>query len=142
MNKQIIIGRLTADPELRTTQNGVATATISVAVDRRFAKQGEERKADFFSVVFWRQQAEFVAKYFRKGSSIAVEGEMQCRNYEKDGHKYYVWELIADRAEFVGNKNTNTATGSVAKSEAATTNFSAPAESIEVELNDNDDLPF
>ena len=82
LNVAIIMGRLTADPELRTTASGVAVTTFSVAVDRRFQRQGEEKQTDFINVVAWRQTAEFVSRYFHRGSMIAVRGSIQQRNYE------------------------------------------------------------
>ena len=79
MNKVILMGRLTADPELKTTPSGVSVASFSIAVDRRYAKQGEERQTDFINIVCWRQKAEFVCKYFVKGQLIALEGSIQTR---------------------------------------------------------------
>ena len=109
-NKVILMGRLTRDPELRTTPNGISVATFSIAVDRRFAKSGEERKTDFFNIVAWRQTAEFVSKYFSKGRSILVEGELQTRSYvDKDGVTRYITEIIADNLHFTGEpKSSNT----------------------------------
>lgn len=103
LNRAILIGRLTKDPELRTTPNGVAVTTFSIAVDRRFSGKGEERKTDFFNIVAWRQQAEFVAKYFSKGRAIAVQGEIQNRSYvDKDGNTRYITEIVADSVHFTG----------------------------------------
>ena len=82
LNSVIIMGRLTADPELRTTPNGVSVTSFTVAVDRRFQKQGEEKQTDFISVVAWRQTADFVTRFFKKGQMIAVQGSLQVRNYE------------------------------------------------------------
>ena len=88
LNCAVIMGRLTADPELRQTPNGVAVTTFTVAVDRGFVRQGEERKAHFINVVAWRQTAEFVSRYFTKGSMIAVQGSIQTRTYDdKNGLK-------------------------------------------------------
>ena len=102
-NRVILMGRLTRDPELRTTPNGVSVATFSIAVDRRFARSGEERKADFFNIVAWRQAADFVSKYFAKGRSILVEGELQNRSYvDKEGVTRYITEVIADNLHFTG----------------------------------------
>lgn len=112
-NKVILMGRLTRDPELKTTPNGISVATFSIAVDRRFAKSGEERKTDFFNIVAWRQQAEFVSKFFYKGRSILVEGEIQNRSYvDKDGVTRYITEVIADNVSFTGEpKGSNTGAG-------------------------------
>lgn len=104
MNKIIIKGRLTADPELRSTTSGVPVCTIKVAVDRGF--KGEDKQTDFFDCTFWRQGAEFVSRYFTKGREILVEGEMQSRKYEdKNGNKRTAWEIGNARAEFCGSKN-------------------------------------
>lgn len=109
LNKIILMGNLTKDPELKTTPNGVAVATFSVAVGRRFAKQGDEVTADFFNVVAWRNTAEFVSKYFTKGSSISIVGSVQNRSYtDMQGQKRYVTEVIADECYFTGNKSENT----------------------------------
>ena len=80
LNCAIIMGRLTADPELRTTGNGTSVTSFSVAVERSYARAGEERQTDFINVVAWRQQAEFITRYFRKGSMIAIQGSIQTRN--------------------------------------------------------------
>lgn len=105
MNVIAIVGRLTADPELKKTNTGTSVCTISVAVDRSYVKQGEERKSDFFTVVAWKAQAEFISKFFRKGSYIAIDGEMQSRQYEdKNGIKRMVWELIVAHASFCESK--------------------------------------
>ena len=103
-NKAILIGRMVADPELKTTPNGVSVTSFRIAVDRAFAK---ERTADFFSITCWRQQAEFVCKYFAKGKPIGIEGEIRNREYtDKDGNKRTATEIVADRVFFVGGKET------------------------------------
>ncbi len=103
MNKCIFIGRLTADPELRTTQSGISNCNFKIAVQRRFKDNNGERQADFFNCVSWRQTAEFVTRYFHKGDMIAVEGSMQNRSYDaQDGSKRYVTELIVDNVEMCG----------------------------------------
>ena len=105
INKAILVGRLTADPELRTTQSGVSVCSFTVAVDRRFSGNGGERQADFISCVAWRQSAEFIAKYFNKGKLIGVEGSIQTRNYEdRQGNKLTAVEVIVDNASFIGSK--------------------------------------
>lgn len=102
MNLIVIKGRLVRDPELRQTGNGTAVCTVDLAVDRPYSK---EKETDFFTVVFWRQAAEFVAQYFTKGREMLVQGEMQSRKYEdKDGNNRTAWEVKADRVEFCGNK--------------------------------------
>lgn len=109
MNIAILLGRLTRDPELRTTQSGLSVATFTIAIDRKFKNADGTRTADFISCVAWRQTAEFIAQYFHKGSMIAVEGTIQTRNYEaQDGSgKRYVTEVIVDAAHFTGNKQDN-----------------------------------
>ena len=100
MNYTAIIGNLANDPEARTTQSGIANTTFRVAVQRRYRNANGDRDADFFTVVTWRQTAEFCAKYLTKGRKVCVEGAMQCRSYEaQDGTKRYVWELVADHVD-------------------------------------------
>lgn len=105
-NKVILMGRITHDLELKTTQTGATVCTFSIAVDRRFQQKGEEKKTDFFNIVAWRQQAEFVTRYFSKGRCILVEGELQTRTYtDKNGQNVRVTEIIADRLCFTGEKS-------------------------------------
>lgn len=102
LNVIAIMGRLTAEPELRHTPNGVATCTFRIAVERSFARAGEERKADFIDIVTWRKTAEFVCKYFGKGSLIAVNGSLQTRSYEdKNGNRRTAYEVVADNVHKV-----------------------------------------
>lgn len=106
MNKVVLIGRLVRDPELRTTSSQTAVATFTVAVDRRFKSASGERQADFINCVAWRQQAEFVGKYFSKGNRIGVIGSIQTRNWEdKDGHRRTATEVVVDEVEFVESKS-------------------------------------
>lgn len=103
MNLIVVKGRLVRDPELRQTNSGTAVCTVDLAVDRAYSKENE---TDFFTVVFWRQTAEFVAQYFTKGREMLVYGEMQSRKYQdKDGNNRVAWEIKADRVEFCGNKS-------------------------------------
>lgn len=107
LNTIIIMGRICADPELRTTQSGTSVTSFTVAVDRAYSK--EEKKADFIPVVAWRSTADFVTKYFGKGSMIAVKGSLQTRNYEdKNGNKRTAFEVIADEVSFCGSKSEAT----------------------------------
>ena len=107
-NRVILMGRLTKDPELRTTQSGITMCRFSIAVDRSFAKQGEERQTDFFDITVWRQQAEFVCKYFTKGRMIHVEGRLQNDNYtDQNGVKQYRTAIVADRIDFCGDKRAD-----------------------------------
>ena len=104
INKVIIGGRLTNDPEQKTTQSGIAVTSFSVAVNRK-TKQGEEQKADFFNVTAWRQTAEFVARYFKKGSSICIVGMLQNSSWtNQKGEKQYRTDIIADEVLFVDSK--------------------------------------
>jgi single-strand DNA-binding protein len=106
LNRVILIGRLTRDPELRYTPAGVAVTQFTLAVDRPFTSQGGEREADFIPVVTWRQLAETCANYLRKGRLAAVEGRIQVRNYENnEGKRVYVTEVIADNVRFLESAN-------------------------------------
>ena len=110
INTAVIMGRLTADPELKTTASGLSVLSFSVAVERNYQKEGEEKSVDFINVVAWRKTAEFVSKYFHKGSMIAVEGSIQTRKYEdKDGNKRTAFEILANTVSFCG-KEANSAT--------------------------------
>lgn len=105
MNKVILMGRLTRDPEMRQTPNGVAVCSFSIAVNRRFAKEGQQT-ADFINCTAWRQQAEFICKYFQKGSMIAVVGSIQSRTWEnQEGKKQYSTDVVVDEVYFTGSKN-------------------------------------
>jgi single-strand DNA-binding protein len=109
INNAVIMGRLTKDPELKTTANGISVTTFTIAVDRKFNKQGEEKQADFIDIVVWRGTADFVCKYFRKGSMIAVQGYIQTRMYEdKGGKKCKAVEIVADEVSFCGDKKSDT----------------------------------
>ena len=109
MNKAILIGRLTKDPELRTTPTGRNVCQFSVAVNRTFTNANGEREADFINCVVWDKQAENLVKYQKKGNQIAVDGRIQTRNYEdKDGKRVYVTEILANNISFLDSKGTNT----------------------------------
>lgn len=150
-NKVILGGRLTDDPELKTTPSGIPVTTFTVAVNRRFGgKNGEESPADFFNVTAWRQTAEFITKFFRKASSICVVGSIQTRTWEKDGVKHYATEIVADEAYFVDAKNempqgaSASPAGQPNAAQAGTyipDAYAAPAAPSEV-LGDEEDLPF
>lgn len=108
MNKVMLIGRLTKEPELRYTQSGTAVANFTLAVNRRFANQNGEREADFINCQAWRKTAEFIANYFHKGQQMALEGRLQVRAYDgNDGQRHWVTEVIADQVEFCGSKPGN-----------------------------------
>ena len=105
INKVIIGGRLTSDPELKTTQSGISVASFSVAVNRK-TKQGEEQKSDFFNVTAWRQTAEFVSRYFKKGSSICIVGVLQNSSWtDQNGQKHSRTDIVADEVMFVDSKS-------------------------------------
>ena len=105
MNKVVLIGRLTKDPELRYTSSNVPAASFTLAVNRNLQNQNGVREADFINIVMWRKQAETVKKYLTKGSLISIEGRIQTRNYDgADGKKVYVTEVIADNFEFLESK--------------------------------------
>lgn len=107
LNVVALMGRLVADPELRRTPNGISTCTFRIAVDRSYVRSGEERKADFIDIVAWRQTAEFVCKYFKKGNLIAVDGSLQTRNYEdKQGNKRTAFEVVANNVNFTGERSS------------------------------------
>ncbi len=144
LNTIIIMGRLTADPELRTTSSGLSVSSFTVAVDRRYQRQGEEKQTDFIPVVAWRQQAEFVSKYFSKGQMIAVEGSLQSRKYEdKNGNPRTAYDVVADRISFCGSKaesgGGNYGGGNAAADTSSFSNANANDFSTVV---DDDDLPF
>lgn len=110
-NIVVLTGRLTADPELKTTQSGLSVTSFSIAVDRRFGS-GEERQTDFINIVAWRQQAEFVAKYFKKGNLIGIEGSIQTRKYtDKNGNNRTAFEVVANNIQFVESKRDSASAG-------------------------------
>ena len=145
-NKVILGGRLTADPELKTTQTGIAVVSFSIAVNRR-KSAGQQSETDFFNVTAWRQTAELVARYFRKGSSICVVGTIQNRNWtDQENVKHYRTDIVADEVMFVDSRaeSANSFGGDADSFGAATPSFSTPegtAPKFE-EIKTDDDLPF
>lgn len=140
MNKVILGGRLTADVEQQTTPNGVAVAKFSIAINRRSSK--DDRQTDFINCVAWRQTAEFIAKYFRKGSSICVVGNIQSRTWtDNNGGKRYATEVIADEVLFVDSKSDNAPATDNAPDPYVPTAYTSPEPHFESVPND-DDLPF
>lgn len=134
LNKVILAGRLTADPELKTTPNGISVCSFSVAVDRRYSK--DNKQTDFINIVAWRSTAEFITKYFSKGNSICVCGSIQTRNYtDKNGNKRTAVEVVAEEATFCEGKK-NTAEGAEMPETEHYTQPEAYAEA------DDSDLPF
>lgn len=101
LNKVVLIGRLTKNPELRYTPAGVPVTTFFLAVNRNYTNQQGEREADFIPIVVWRNQAENCAKYLAKGRLVAVSGRIQTRSYEQDGQRRYTWEVVADEVQFL-----------------------------------------
>ena len=109
MNKVILMGRLTKDPELRYTNNNLAVCSFTLAVNRGYAKQGEERQADFIPIVVWDKQAEFCSKYFTKGLQVAVVGRIQVRAWDdNEGKKRYTTEVVATETFFADSKRSDT----------------------------------
>ena len=128
----MIVGRLTADPELRYTPNNVAVIAFSIACQRNFQNKDGEREADFIDCVAWRQTAEFIAKYFAKGDQIGVQGRLATRVYKgKDDKNHKVTELVVDEVSFIGSKK-----------EQANMNHEDDTDNQFVEIDDNGDLPF
>ena len=140
LNVVAIMGRLVADPELRTTQSGTNVCSFRIACDRNFARQGEQRQADFIDIVAWRQQAEFVSKYFQKGSLIAIEGSLQTRQYQdKQGNNRTATEIMANKVDFCGGKSDSKTAD---RAQDAPQNYSqGNADDFSV-IDDSSDLPF
>ena len=143
-NKAILIGNLCADPELKTTQNGVSVTSFSIAVGRRKVKD-QEPQTDFINIVAWRNTAEFICKYFQKGKAILIVGAIQTRTWEdQNGQKRYATEVVAEEAQFVEKKSESAGT----QSPSPTTNSSNMPYSVQgnsvafEEMSDDSDLPF
>ena len=136
LNKAILCGRLTKDPEFSVTPSRVSVARFTLAIDRRFQKSGEEKQTDFINIVAFGKTAEFVNKYFSKGSAIIVVGSIQTRSYEKEGQKRYATEIISDEVSFAGSKKDNQTTDADPHDDliTATDGF--------VTVEDDESLPF
>ncbi len=133
LNCAAVMGRLTADPQLKKTESGLSVCSFTVACERDFVKKGEDRQADFIDVVAWRQAAEFVCKYFHKGSMIAVSGSVQTRNWkDKNDSSRKETEIIASTVSFCGKENAK---------ENAAPNVEIPNEGTYQEIPDYDDVP-
>ena len=149
LNKVVLAGRITADPELKQTTTGVSVLSFTLAVNRRFSKNEQgEQQTDFISMVAWRQTAEFISKYFRKGSAICVTGSIQTRNWQdSQGQRRYATEVIVDEAMFVdsrsesGNAQGNSYMPDTYNAAPAYSSNAGSAPNFE-ELNTDDDLPF
>ena len=138
LNNAVIMGRICNDLELRKTQSGIDVTRFTVAVDRGYVKQGEEKKTDFIPVTAWRGTAEFVSRYFKKGSMVAIQGAIQTGSYEKDGVKRNTFEIVADNVSFCGGKNDGQSDNSsqIKPQDTETAQY-------DTSYNDmDDDLPF
>lgn len=143
INSVVIMGRLTYDPELRTTPNGISVVRIQVACDRNYSRANEDRKTDFIDVTAWRQTAEFISRYFRKGSMIAIEGSIQTDNFtDKDGNKRKSVQVVANNVSFCGSKAESGTGSNPAYSQPAPSYASADNSDFEEIIDDDDDLPF
>lgn len=149
LNKVILGGRLTADPELRTTQSGLPVTTFTVAVSRNYKSNDQQPQSDFINVVAWRSTAEFVSKYFHKGSSICVIGSIQTRKWQdQNGQNRYITEVIADEVNFVDSKSDSSSRQAAAPAYTPDS-YGAPSYSSSSntapkfeEMSNEDDLPF
>ena len=143
MNKAILVGNLTRDPEKRTTPQGTSVTSFTVAVQKRFKNQDGRYDADFINCVAWRQTADFVAQYFSKGSRIGVVGSIQTRSYDdKDGNKRYVTEVVVEGISFTGERRDDSSSN-VPVSEQSNGYSAVPANEQEyTEMPVDDDLPF
>ena len=138
-NLVVLTGRLTADPELKTTPNGTSVVSFSIAVDRRY-RAGEERQTDFINIVAWRSSAEFNSKYFKKGSLIGIEGSIQTRRYtDKNGNNRTAFEVVANNVQFVESKRDG---APAASGEAASFSNADVNDFADLGSASDDDLPF
>ena len=151
LNVVAIMGRLVADPELRTTPAGQSVCSFRIACDRSYAQQGQQRQADFIDIVAWRQQADFVSKYFKKGNMIAVEGSLQTRQYQdKNGNNRTAVEVVANNISFAGAKRQDSQnapsyeqqTISHVQQAKAQSGFAQGSTDDFAVIDDNYDLPF
>lgn len=143
INKVILGGRLTSDPELKQSTSGLSVCSFSIAVDRKFSK-GEEKGCDFINITAWRQTAEFVAKYFKKGNPIIVVGELQTRSYEdKQKNKRTATEVVADEVSFAGNKENATEAKNEAPAQAyMPAGYATQTQAQFEDISSGEDLPF
>ena len=143
LNCVTLMGRLVADPELRTTTTGRSVCTFSIAVDRSYAKPGEQRQTDFINIVTWEGTANFVSRYFAKGSMIAVQGSIQTRPYEdKNGNKRTAFEVVAREVSFCGSKAESGTSAPAVSAAAPAPAYQTAVPSDFEEITDDDDLPF
>ncbi|WP_182200112.1 single-stranded DNA-binding protein [Paraliobacillus salinarum] len=140
INRTVLVGRLTKDPNLRYTPNGVAVANFTIAVNRPFTNQQGDQEADFVNCVIWRAPAENLAKYMTKGSLIGVDGRIQTRNFEgQDGKTVFVTEVLAGSVQFLESKNKSSASNQKQESPSDTNPLEGHGEPIDIS---DDDLPF
>jgi len=155
MNIVTLMGRLTADPELKTTNSGLSYCRFTVAVDRDFTKQGAEKQADFINCVAWRQTAEFLTRYFSKGSLIAIKGSIQTGSYtDNSGNKRYTTDVVVDNVYFTGekrdsstsysrgNSNRSDNTSSYRQDSAPAPTYSSGSDEDFNTMSVDEDLPF
>ncbi len=148
LNKVVLCGRLTADPELKQTQSGIAVVSFTLAVNRRFASKSADgqsnTQADFINCVAWRNTAEFISRYFKKGSSLCVTGSIQTRSWnDNTGAKRYSTEVVIDEAMFVDSRSESSAASSYMPDAYGAPSFSSGAETPNFEeVKTDDDLPF
>ena len=130
MNKVILMGRLTKDPEIRYTQNtNLTVANFSIAVNRRFKREGDTETADFFNVVAWNKTGEFVGKYFKKGQQVIVSGRLQNRNWtDQQGVKHHATDIIAEEVDFAGSKSENNTNNNTENADI--TDFTSESDSL------------
>lgn len=143
INTVVLMGRLTYEPELKVTPSGISVIRFQIACDRNFQRAGAERQADFIDCVAWRQTAEFISRYFHKGSMIAVEGSIQSTDYtDKNGNKRKQVEVVANQVSFCGGKNENNGGQSRAAAQPAPSYAIDKVSDFEEIVEDDDDLPF
>ena len=144
MNKVILMGRLTRDPEVRYTQtSNTLVASFSLAVNRRFVRQGEERQADFINIVAWGKLGEFCSKYYRKGQQVGIIGRIQTRTWDDEqGQKHYVTEVVAEEAYFADSKRDGDAGSSTFDATFGTMPNTNSNANSDFEISSGDDLPF
>ena len=141
-NLVVLTGRLTADPELKTTNTGISVTSFSIAVNRRY-RAGEETQTDFINIVAWRQTAEFITKYFKKGNMIGIEGSIQTRKYtDKNGNNRTVFEVVASNAQFVESKKDSASSAGGVGEEAASFSNAESSDFTEIDSAMDEDLPF
>lgn len=142
LNHITAMGRLTKDPELRYTQNQVSVASFTIACDRDYSGQGQEKQTDFIDCVAWRSTGEFVKKYFSKGRMIIVSGRLQSRKWtDKDNNKRTSWEIVADNCYFGDSKKDGDSSGSTYNEQQAYNNMQQQSQFQELDEDDGD-LPF